>query len=547
MIRCLLVEVTRNRKGQPIRIERAITADSLRVGRGTDCAIHLPDHRVALRHAVIRDANEGGHYLEAEAGGGVVVDGVLRHGADLTPGTMIAIGPYRFEVEAPVDGVDLVLAVELLHRRPREKAILERAPATLGELGLSKRRPMFWMATLIVVAALFLPLLQALSPAVKQAAAGLPFTPLQAWNPGPLLSGHQAFAAECEKCHQRPFGPVANPVCAGCHQAVVPHASPLLATTMRCVECHRDHKGGKGLVRGDRPLCVGCHEALVGSTGSSSAGVSGFVDGHPEFRVSFATRPEQSRSRRIAQSDRGRLVEDSGLNFSHKAHSGRLRVPSDPQTMRSMSCADCHQEDRGGQRFRPVTMKDHCFDCHKEKLDFDPPQDAYRLPHGPERAVMDVLAQQYLERALREDGLPHRGRVAFASAAQVAAAVAGRAERAASALVGDMGCGFCHEIERIADSATWKVRPVRITDNWLPAAHFAHDRHRTFACTDCHDLGRSERSSDVAIPEIAKCRECHAGEAPARGKVTSSCVACHRFHQPALALSRAAALAKGNR
>jgi hypothetical protein len=546
MIRCLLVEVTRNRKGQPIRIERAITADSLRVGRGTDCAIHLPDHRVALRHAVIRDANEGGHYLEAEAGS-VVVDGVLRHGADLTPGTMIAIGPYRFEVEAPVDGVDLVLAVELLHRRPREKAILERAPATLGELGLSKRRPMFWMVTLIALVALLLPLMQALSPAVRQAAAGLPFKPLQAWNPGPLLSGHQAFASECEKCHQRPFEPVADPVCAGCHQAVVPHASPLLAKTMRCAECHRDHKGGTSLVRGDRALCVECHEALGGGTGSSPAGVSGFADGHPEFRLSFAARPEQSRSRRIARSERGGLVEDSGLKFSHKAHSGKLRMPSDPQTIRSMSCADCHQEDRGGQGFRPVTMKDHCFDCHKEKLDFDPPQETYRLPHGPERAVMDVLAQHYLERALREDGPPHRGSAASASAAQVAAAVAAKVHRAAGALVGDMGCGFCHEIERIGDPAAWKVRPVRINGNWLPAARFAHDRHRTFACADCHDLGRSERSSDVAIPEIAKCRECHAGEAPARGKVASACAACHRFHQAAVAPSELAALAKGNR
>jgi predicted CXXCH cytochrome family protein len=307
MIRCLLVEVTRNRKAQPIRIERAITADSLRVGRGADCAIHLPDHRVALHHALIRDADDGGHYLEAE-GGSVGVDGELRHGAELAPGTRIAIGPYQFEVEVPVDGVDLVLAVELLHRRPREKAILERAPATLSELGLSKRCLVSWMGALIVVAGLLLPLLQAGSPAVRQALAGLPLKPMQAWNPGPLLSGHQAFASECDKCHQRPFEPVADSVCAGCHQAVVAHASPLVATTMRCAQCHRDHKGGKGLVQGDRPLCVGCHEALGRRAGTSPAGVSGFADGHPEFRLSFAARPEQPRARRIAQSDRRGLL-----------------------------------------------------------------------------------------------------------------------------------------------------------------------------------------------------------------------------------------------
>ena len=41
---------------------------------------------------------------------------------------------------------------------------------------------------------------------------------------------------------------------------------------------------------------------------------------------------------------------------------------------------------------------------------------------------------------------------------------------------------------------------------------------------------RSKLSSDVAMPTIAKCRDCHGGSKPAEGKVTSNCLLCHGFH-----------------
>ena len=61
---------------------------------------------------------------------------------------------------------------------------------------------------------------------------------------------------------------------------------------------------------------------------------------------------------------------------------------------------------------------------------------------------------------------------------------------------------------------------------------FDHDKHRTNKCTDCHDVEKSHLSADIAIPDIANCRKCHTGNAPAANKVVSTCVACHDFHLP---------------
>ena len=52
-MKILLATITRNRKGQPVRTERTIEAETPALGRGAQCVIHLPDPRVALEHATI--------------------------------------------------------------------------------------------------------------------------------------------------------------------------------------------------------------------------------------------------------------------------------------------------------------------------------------------------------------------------------------------------------------------------------------------------------------------------------------------------------------
>jgi hypothetical protein len=78
----------------------------------------------------------------------------------------------------------------------------------------------------------------------------------------------------------------------------------------------------------------------------------------------------------------------------------------------------------------------------------------------------------------------------------------------------------------------WKIAPVRLTQNWMPRARFNHAAHITQPCTSCHNTAEhSKRSSDILMPRIAKCRECH-GDASDTSKLSSDCVMCHRFHLP---------------
>jgi predicted CXXCH cytochrome family protein len=65
----------------------------------------------------------------------------------------------------------------------------------------------------------------------------------------------------------------------------------------------------------------------------------------------------------------------------------------------------------------------------------------------------------------------------------------------------------------------------------MPYARFDHKSHAQSKCADCHDVAKSKRSADVAMPAIQSCRECHGGSRPAEKKVTSNCLLCHGFHE----------------
>src|SRR5207248_339718 len=106
-MRILVISVTRNRKGQPVRAERIVDGEMIRLGRGTQCEIHLPDPRVALFHAAIYRQGDSIfiHAPEAE----LAVDGGPEREARLTPRVHIALGPYEMTVEPPPPGRDLAL------------------------------------------------------------------------------------------------------------------------------------------------------------------------------------------------------------------------------------------------------------------------------------------------------------------------------------------------------------------------------------------------------------------------------------------------------
>lgn len=77
-------------------------------------------------------------------------------------------------------------------------------------------------------------------------------------------------------------------------------------------------------------------------------------------------------------------------------------------------------------------------------------------------------------------------------------------------------CVDCHEVRREGTAAEplWKVTPVKLPDIWMPQARFDHAEHGTSLtpCSTCHTAETSKTASDVLMPRIETCRDCHGGE-----------------------------------
>ena len=68
--------------------------------------------------------------------------------------------------------------------------------------------------------------------------------------------------------------------------------------------------------------------------------------------------------------------------------------------------------------------------------------------------------------------------------------------------------------------------PTRIPVRWLPHSVFNHGVHRPIQCLECHKASTSTQTSDVLLPSVSVCRECHRAVQGAR----TGCVECHVYH-----------------
>ena len=221
-MKLVIVTVTRNRKGQPVRAARTIEGESFAIGRGTKCAVHLPDPRVALEHATIFRA-EGATRLAAVGMATLLVDGRPDPETTLAPGSRIEIGPYALTVEAPPTGAELAIGIELLRPLPDDLSeIKNRSRLSLAATGLAKRAPAWVLALTVLLLFLAIPVINASLPTLRAMTARLPVTPDQSWSPGPLASGHDGFGHDCSKCHELPFVRVRDRTCLGCHLSHLP-------------------------------------------------------------------------------------------------------------------------------------------------------------------------------------------------------------------------------------------------------------------------------------------------------------------------------------
>lgn len=547
-MKLLVISQSRNRAGRTVQVRKEVTADWIRVGRHAASEVLLADPRIALAQGLIVDRN-GPVYTEGEMGTATSTTRKAVRSVRLAPGKAIDVGPYRITGVAAPAGYTGAITVELV--RPADEtapAFLERARRlTLASLGLPKRGLALALFALVAVAFFLLPSGRVLDLPWR-APAGAAMASDRFWNPGPVMLAHQPVGEKCEACHEIAFTRVRDVACLECHARIGHHLAPeakpaALFAGSRCAACHRDHKGVKPTHRDDDRFCVDCHRDVRSlANGAQSQDAADFARSHPAFRL---TLPAGKGVRRVRQGA-GPLQESSNLVFSHAVHLDPAGVRHPDKDKVRLGCEACHQPDASRRGFEPVSMARHCQDCHR--LEFEPAVTTRQVPHGRPAEAMTVVAEFYANLALngvrdsfeKAFGVPGEGLLRRAGepgegARRASLAMAARKAAHVSEEIFEIRlCRTCHEIQRSdGDRGTdWNVAQVRLGHAWMPGARFDHASHAQSRCSSCHDVAKSKRSSDVAMPSIEGCRECHGGSQPVAGKVTSNCLLCHGFHDP---------------
>jgi hypothetical protein len=347
--------------------------------------------------------------------------------------------------------------------------------------------------------------------------------------------------------------------CLSCHQGKNLH-QPNMATTFACQECHKEHMTSGFMLEVESQSCTACHGSSEIMAASGEIGRSMSPHAFPglissdDSRVATRKRPEKGYTQVITafhkdhpefQQIREGTKDESSLKFNHAVH---LKTGSMPRTL---NCSDCHERDAKGEYQKPITYEAHCIECHT--LQFDPETTAEAgkpgiyLPHGDPyyvRAFLRSLNIQYEEYARTHEGISSRDELsAYVKEKKVGIEklyVTGEnLER--SVFFANMkggtpgglrapyaGCATCHEVsEPVNANATPIIKKVSPPDRWMTLGKFNHDLHQKgLSCLDCHQVMTSELTSDLNLPSIKSCVECHSPQ----GGIDHRCTSCHTYH-----------------
>jgi len=546
------------------------TVSELTIGSAADRQIQLIGREVGAEHAVIR-ASGGKLAISCRGRLRVQVNGKSVASAGLAIGDLINIAGHQLRLVKPPAGFDVAVEVQLTSADASE---FENAFRTdLDKTWLSKRSGAWLLAILTLLVALAVPL-----ASVYIHRQGKP-TPVASiddtlWSAGPLSPAHEhAAGKKCDACHQQLFVHVQDTACRDCHKSIADHVAAAdlalthLGTPGRCAQCHREHDGGASQISvRDDHLCVGCHadpHTLFGSLRKVSA-VSGFSRGaHPAFSIQLlkpaggaapagaemVAMQEWAESREPVGSAR----EQSNLKFSHQQHLDGTRVTR-ASDGGALGCADCHTLQNDGEHFVPLTMERACGSCHQ--LTFDPNAPTRQLPHGKPLDAMYVI-EDYFARKYSDPTLPVKKTTQARRLpdkeipTDVPDVCTGPtyicANRRAAAEIENQfagrGCVSCHAV---ADSHAkdiherFQVIPVHLSQDYFATARFNHRAHAVqkdltgdAACLSCHKAKDAKDSSQVLIPDIDNCLQCHS-DRYVKNQVTVQCVSCHSYHPMAI-------------
>ncbi len=522
------------REGYVERTE-VLEGEEIRLGRGSDAELHLPDARVLLHHATL--TVEGGTIVvRADPRAEIELDGIPVDSAHLTDGHTVAVGPYDLTWVAERGDCDGALTIELA--RPMgdaETLVRARVRTPL----LSRRRSGWALGGLVALVLLvigvgvpvgsFVGEPQVQRQATEAGDAAIIRQAETLWVTEQLSDVHHNLEAGCQACHLEPFATVTETSCLACHDTLAahvgPHATFAADVNMEegCASCHQEHKGANGIfptAAVTEDGCIACHSKdIAPGNGGKLAKVASIAQ-HPA--ILYPPAPA------------------SDLKFSHASHLVPEGKRGPTGAREKLGCADCHQSANAGRDMTVPSFEEGCQSCHT--LAFASEDPGRRLPHGSPTKVRLAVTKFYEALAAGQIDVPafeapvRRRRPGQEARPQLVAPpepvpVSVRIEQAMAGPAVKGQCATCHTLTDSAYPVQWGVAPVRFEHDWITRAAFSHEDHRKDAkCTTCHaDAVKSEKVSDVSLPAIGTCLECHgsAFEAP---KVESTCVTCHEYH-----------------
>lgn len=526
------------------------------VGRAPSSSVRLVDRRVRFRHAVIVPTDAG---LKVEAvegaimtqGGNTVRSAVLQQ-----PGDQIGIGAHSITLLAPNEGGFALLVEPGAGEGPGEDEVFKLYDRALA-YSLPPLRRWSWAIALVILASMLLmPLLlnpsapvpaEPVAGATKALAASQPTPGFHAdrlWIVGHMSNAHAAFGQNCVLCHEKPFVSVRNEACLACHQTTGQHADAHAFPAVdlagqSCENCHREHKGATQATSNAQADCVSCHSDIKGTAANSTLlDVRDFGSAHPEFAPTVITDAATGAIQRVRMDGKTPIVSQTNLRFTHEKHLVQAGLKNAAGQIEVLTCAGCHKPEAGGKMTVP-TFAENCAGCHELKFEQKHPE--WRLPHGAPGELASRILGFYSQAVLSGESFSREIDPLFAkpgqepAPAELPAAMArSQAAAAMASSVARAACGTCHMFEKPApgtDPLAWKILPVEVNPIFLTKARFSHAKHDTMDCAGCHADIRKAQLDQVVLPGIETCRTCHVGEAPVAGKVASTCVSCHGFHQ----------------
>lgn len=566
-MQALLRLIRQGADGIPEYQDTEVASDVISIGSAADCSLQLLGAGVAPEHADIRQSGQA-FSISGRAGNRFTRNGSEVSSAELAEGDAIQIGKHQLRRVSAPSGFDLALEVQLDDSASPSE--FERAFRTdLDQTWLSRRRASWLLVVLVPLLTFAIPFFVAKIHRQAPPTASLPhWLPEDTfWSSGKLIPAHeQAAGQRCEACHRDFFVHVRDPDCKKCHENIEDHVTPAhLALTKlgpkeRCAECHREHDspGGSLVVRANS-VCTDCHADSTTRFGTLQVDAVSSLKQHPEFKASVL-RPVSREAGtgtlldwQTVRSVIGKAQEQSNLKFSHAEHLDANKVLRQNDN-KPLGCADCHVLASDGEHFAPVTMASVCSSCHELTFDERAPQ--RQLPHGKPRDAMlmleDYYARQFVDPEAPKQMAARRrlpDRTTEMEQCNGAPFECGmrRASQEILTQFTRRGCVSCHEVRdnHGADvHERFEVQPVRLQRDYFVDTHFSHRIHSIqkdltgdAACLSCHKAKQSEKATDLLLPAVSQCRECHADLGTA-GSVGLACVGCHSYHPASIIASQ---------